>query len=110
MAGASSDVWVLEYLLEQDAVDDAMIKRFYDGFQGDVGGLPPQTQARLMLRVLRDSPAALTEASLNALNCLSNFADDEPSRFAPYARLPDLRPSLELYIEVGARRALFGGS
>ena len=96
----SSNLWVLEYLLEQDKVEDELIKHFYDGFLCDVGELPPPIQVRLMLRVLRDNVANITQSSLDALNCLTNFSHESPDLYPPACRVEDLSPALELYVQV----------
>ena len=99
----SSNLWVLEYLLEQDKVEDELIKHFYDGFLCDVGELPPPIQVRLMLRVLRDNVANITQSSLDALNCLTNFSHESPDLYPPACRVEDLSPALELYVQVHFR-------
>ncbi len=99
----SSNLWVLEYLLEQDKVEDELIKHFYDGFLCDVGELPPPIQVRLMLRVLRDNVANITQSSLDALNCLTNFSHESPDLYPPACRVEDLSPALELYVQVQLR-------
>ncbi|DBA98075.1 hypothetical protein WJX77_001235 [Trebouxia sp. C0004] len=96
----SSNLWVLEYLLEQDKVEDELIKHFYDGFLCDVGELPPPIQVRLMLRVLRDNVANITQSSLDALNCLTNFSHESPDLYPPACHVEDLSPALELYVQV----------
>lgn len=96
----SSNLWVLEYLLEQDKVEDELIKHFYDGFLCDVGELPPPIQVRLMLRVLRDNVANITQSSLDALNCLTNFSHESPDLYPPACRVEDLSPPLDLYVQV----------
>ena len=101
----SSNLWVLEYLLEQDKVEDELIKHFYDGFLCDVGELPPPIQVRLMLRVLRDNVANITQSSLDALNCLTNFSHESPDLYPPACRVEDLSPALELYVQVHALTA-----
>ena len=102
----SSNLWVLEYLLEQDKVEDELIKHFYDGFLCDVGELPPPIQVRLMLRVLRDNVANITQSSLDALNCLTNFSHESPDLYPPACRVEDLSPALELYVQVPQRHII----
>ena len=105
----SSNLWVLEYLLEQDKVEDELIKHFYDGFLCDVGELPPPIQVRLMLRVLRDNVANITQSSLDALNCLTNFSHESPDLYPPACRVEDLSPALELYVQVQLPLCIFLG-
>ena len=106
----SSNLWVLEYLLEQDKVEDELIKHFYDGFLCDVGELPPPIQVRLMLRVLRDNVANITQSSLDALNCLTNFSHESPDLYPPACRVEDLSPALELYVQVQLSLCILGHS
>ena len=94
---------VLDFLLEADGLDDTLIKHFHDVNANQFEELPPNTQARLMLRVLRDAPAqptGIAEAALGALNMLKNLADQLPENFAPGANLEALKPSPQLFTEV----------
>lgn len=94
---------VLDFLLEADGLDDTLIKHFHDVNASQFEELPPNTQARLMLRVLRDAPAqptGIAEAALGALNMLKNLADQLPENFAPGANLEALKPSSQLFTEV----------
>ena len=91
------NVWVLEYLLEQDKIGDAFIRHFYDGCLNDIGELPPPVQVRLMLRVLRDGALNITENTVNSLDSLANLAQHEPAVFAPYSKIRDILPSREIY-------------
>jgi hypothetical protein len=84
-------------------LDDTLIKHFHDVNASQFEELPPNTQARLMLRVLRDAPAqptGIAEAALGALNMLKNLADQLPENFAPGANLEALKPSTQLFTEV----------
>lgn len=94
---------VLDFLLEADGLDDTLIKHFHDVNANQFEELPPNTQARLMLRVLRDAPAqptGIAEAALGALNMLKNLAEQLPENFAPGANLEALKPSPQLFTEV----------
>ncbi|KAK9827119.1 hypothetical protein WJX74_007061 [Apatococcus lobatus] len=94
------NVWVLEYLLEQDKIGDAFIRHFYDGCLNDIGELPPPVQVRLMLRVLRDGALNITENTVNSLDSLANLGQHEPAVFAPYSKIRDIMPSREIYTAV----------
>lgn len=94
---------VLDFLLEADGLDDTLIKHFHDVNANQFEELPPNTQARLMLRVLRDAPAqptGIAEAALGALNMLKSLAEQMPENFAPGANLEALKPSPQLFTEV----------
>ena len=99
----SSNLWVFEYLLEQDKVEEELIKHFYDSFWCNVGEVPPPIQVRLMLRVLRDNVANITQSSLDALNCLTKISHDSPDLYPPACRLEDLSPAPELVLQVLSR-------
>ena len=104
MAG-NANLWVLDFLLEADGLDDTLIKHFHDVNASQFEELPPNTQARLMLRVLRDAPAqptGIAEAALGALNMLKNLAEQLPENFAPGANLEALKPSQQLLTEVSS--------
>lgn len=94
---------VLDFLLEADGLDDTLIKHFHDVNANQFEELPPNTQARLMLRVLRDAPAqptGIAEAALGALNMLKNLAEQLSDTFAPGANLEALKPTPQLFTEV----------
>lgn len=97
------NVWVLEYLLEQDKIGDAFIRHYYDGCLNDIGDLPPPVQVRLMLRVLRDGALNITENTVNSLDSLANLSQHEPALFAPYSKIRDISPSHDIYISVSAK-------
>ncbi|KAK9863879.1 hypothetical protein WJX84_008931 [Apatococcus fuscideae] len=97
---ANLNVWVLEYLLEQDKIGDAFIRHFYDGCLADFGELPPPVQVRLMLRVLRDGALNITENTVGSLDSLANLSQHEPAVFAPYSKIRDILPSREVYTAV----------
>jgi len=108
---SSANLWVLDFLLEADGLDDTLIKHFHDVNASQFEELPPNTQARLMLRVLRDAPAqptGIAEAALGALNMLKNLADQLPENFAPGANLEALKPSTQLFTEVKTELVLKG--
>lgn len=95
---SNANLWVLDFLLEADGLDDTLIKHFHDVNASQFEELPSNTQARLMLRVLRDAPAqptGIAEAALGALNMLKNLADHLPG-----ADLDALKPTSELFTEV----------
>lgn len=97
-----SHIQVLDFLLEADGLDDTLIKHFHDVNANQFEELPPNTQARLMLRVLRDAPAqptGIAEAALGALNMLKSLAEQMPENFAPGANLEALKPSPQLFTE-----------
>ena len=103
MASGNANLWVLDFLLEADGLDDTLIKHFHDVNASQFEELPPNTQARLMLRVLRDAPAqptGIAEAALGALNMLKSLAEQQPGNFAPGANLEALKPSQVLLTEV----------
>ncbi|KAK9803628.1 hypothetical protein WJX72_006865 [[Myrmecia] bisecta] len=104
----NTDLWVLDYLLDQDQVKDELIKHYYDGFLTECGQLPPLVQTRLMLRVLRDNSANITDSSLNALNCLTTYSREDPALYPPFTRITDISPSIELYLQVKTELVLQG--
>lgn len=103
----NANLAVLDFLLEADGLDDTLIKHFHDVNASQFEELPPNTQARLMLRVLRDAPSqptGIAEAALGALNMLKGLAEapDAQQSFVPGVNLEALKPSTGLFIEVRA--------
>ncbi len=95
----NADLWVLEYLLEQDRVQDELIKQFCDGL-GQSEGLPPIIQMRLMLRVLHGNVAVITRDTLHALDCLTTATHGDASLYPPYTHLRGATPTADLYLQV----------
>ena len=102
-APVNANLWVLDFLLEADGLDDTLIKHFHDVNANQFEELPPTTQARLMLRVLKDAPlqpTGVAEAALGALNMLKNLALRLAEKFGPAANMEPLKPSEDLFIAV----------
>ena len=64
-------------------------------------------QVRLLLRVLREHAASITDATLNALNCLAANSNDNKADYSPFADLSKLLPRIDLYLQVSQRCARF---
>lgn len=100
--GSSADEWALEFLLDQDGLSEGSIRELYEHLSGGGEPLSKTIQARLLLRVLREHAANISEATLNALNCLAATSSDIKSHYSPHANLQNLLPSLDLYLLVRA--------
>jgi hypothetical protein len=103
MAG-KTEQWVLEYLLDRDELSETVVRELYEHLSAGGEHLSKTIQVRLLLRVLREHAANITEATINALNCLAANSRDNPAGYPPFADLGKLLPSLDLYLAV---RALF---
>lgn len=102
----NASLWVLDFLLEADGLDDTLIKHFHDVNASQFEELPANTQARLMLRVLRDAPSqisGISEAALGALNMLRNLASQASDASVHTANLQAVRPPDDLFAEVCSR-------
>ena len=100
--GSTAEQWALEFLLDQDGLSEGVVRELYEHLSGGGEPLSKTIQARLLLRVLREHAANISEATLNALNCLAATSSDNKSHYSPHANLQNLLPSLDLYVVVRA--------
>lgn len=97
-------LWVLEYLIDSDKVDDDFVKPYFDAYADVLGAIPHAIYARLLLRVLRAKARhdSTLEGALEALLQLEStctaIAEDETE--AHYINA--LRPNKELLTEAGS--------
>ena len=98
--GSTAEQWTLEFLLDQDGLSEGAVRELYEHLSGGGEPLSKTIQARLLLRVLREHAANISEATLNALNCLAATSSDIKSHYSPHANLQNLLPSLDLYLLV----------
>ena len=101
--GSTAEQWALEFLLDQDGLSEGIVRELYEHLSGGGEPLSKTIQARLLLRVLREHAANISEATLNALNCLAATSSDIKSHYSPHANLQNLLPSLDLYLLVRTR-------
>ena len=94
------EVAVLEYLLDQDALSETVVRELYEHLLVQGGDQSKTIQVRLLLRVLREHAANISDATLNALNCLAVNSTEGGGDYSPYATLRQLVPSIELYLQV----------
>jgi hypothetical protein len=104
--GSTAEQWTLEFLLDQDGLSEGAVRELYEHLSGGGEPLSKTIQARLLLRVLREHAANISEATLNALNCLAATSSDIKSHYSPHANLQNLLPSLDLYLLVSPSRAM----
>ena len=98
--GSTAEQWTLEFLLDQDGLSEGAVRELYEHLSGGGEPLSKTIQARLLLRVLREHATNISEATLNALNCLAATSSDIKSHYSPHANLQNLLPSLDLYLLV----------
>ena len=95
-----AELWVLEFLLDQDALSETVVRELYEHLLVQGGDQSKTIQVRLLLRVLREHAANISDATLNALNCLAVNSTEGGGDYSPYATLRQLVPSIELYLQV----------
>ncbi|CAL8460763.1 g294 [Coccomyxa elongata] len=108
-----AEQWVLEFLLDRDSLSETVVRELYEHLGMGADALSKTIQVRLLLRVLREHAASITDATLNALNCLAANSNDNRADYSPFADLSKLLPSLDLYLQVKTElvlQSLRGGS
>lgn len=96
----SVELWVLEHLLEDQINDDELIRSYLGVLPYTVPtGLPLALQARFMLRDLKRIND-VSERTLDALSILAMISLKGPENFAPFTRVSELSPGLELCLQV----------
>ena len=100
MMAHKAELWVLEFLLDQDALSETVVRELYEHLLVAGGDQSKTIQVRLLLRVLREHAANISDATLNALNCLAVNSTEGGGDYSPYATLRQLVPSIELYLQV----------
>lgn len=101
MAG-KAEQWVLEFLLDRDSLSETVVRELYEHLGMGADALSKTIQVRLLLRVLREHAANISDATLNALNCLAANSNDNKADYSPFADLSKLLPSLDLYLQVSS--------
>ncbi|EIE25560.1 hypothetical protein COCSUDRAFT_65304 [Coccomyxa subellipsoidea C-169] len=112
MAG-KAEQWVLEFLLDRDSLSETVVRELYEHLGMGADALSKTIQVRLLLRVLREHAASISDGTLNALNCLAANSTDNKADYSPFADLSKLVPSLDLYLQVKTElvlQSLRGGS
>ncbi len=104
MAG-KAEQWVLEFLLDRDSLSETVVRELYEHLGMGADALSKTIQVRLLLRVLREHAASISDGTLNALNCLAANSTDNKADYSPFADLSKLVPSLDLYLQVSLRFA-----
>ncbi|KAK9908975.1 hypothetical protein WJX75_005488 [Coccomyxa subellipsoidea] len=99
MAG-KAEQWVLEFLLDRDSLSETVVRELYEHLGMGADALSKTIQVRLLLRVLREHAANISDGTLNALNCLAANSSDNKADYSPFADLSKLLPSLDLYLQV----------
>lgn len=99
MAG-KTEQWVLEYLLDRDELSETVVRELYEHLSAGGEHLSKTIQVRLLLRVLREHAANISDATMNAMNCLAANSNDRLEDYPPFAELHKLLPSIDLYLAV----------
>ena len=105
MTAMKAELWVLEFLLDQDALSESVVRELYEHLLVGGAELSKTIQVRLLLRVLREHAANVSDATINALNCLATSHADPPEAYSPFSKPTQLVPPPDLYLQARLARS-----